>query len=259
MKLTLIGDGKYALSLPEAERVFLVGSLVMSLTHTSDAEFEITTSHPKSAVDRYLDLLRQPAGEPGEYEFSLAQSDLSLLLTLLRLCVTHVSDAEYEVVIGRRKGEGAAELTDLEDQAEGVFDEWIRQESDRKDATQLVLKLMGDLSLLADEVIVERVATEASEQGKAINAAERRRTIVQQAKIDALLAELKRRGTDVNAVLAGLLGSDDAGVRLAAATKLLGSNRAAQLTMEVLADRRSPRLSDAAGLALWRWRQRRIQ
>jgi hypothetical protein len=75
------------------------------------------------------------------------------------------------------------------------------------------------------EVVTYRLATEAAEYGKAIAGGERQRAMLLQAKVDAVLAELGRRGADVDAILAGLLGSDDAGVRFTAASKLLRLRR----------------------------------
>ena len=78
---------------------------------------------------------------------------------------------------------------------------------------------------------------------------------MQQAKIDALLAEFKRRGADLDAILSRLLGSDDAGVRYTAASQLVGSNSPARLTLETLANPGKPRLAKAAERALRRWRR----
>lgn len=256
MTLTLADDGEYVLALSAAERIFLVASLTTSQTHTGDAEYEITIGRSKSAADRDRDAWRLTEDEVGGYLLHLTQSELGFILASLRLCVTHVSDAEYEIVIGRRRPDSATELTDLEDQAELAFLARITQEVDRKGGWQLVLARMGDLSLLADEVLVDRLAAEASEQGKTIEAGERQRKLAQQAKIDAMLAELERRGTDVQAVLARLLGSDDAGVRLLAASKLLRSNPAARLTLESLANPGKPSLAQAAARTLRSRRQR---
>jgi len=256
VRLALTDAGEYTLALSVADRVFLVSSLIMSQTHTGDAEYEIVTGRSKDAGDAYLQGWRLTGSEGDGYALDLSQPDLDFVFRSLRLCVTHVSDAEYEIVIGRRRQESAAELSDLEDQAEAAFSERIKQEVDRKGGWQLVVARMGDLSLLAEEVLVDRLATEASEQGKAIDAGERQRALVLQSKIDAVLAELERRGADASAVLAGLLGSDDPGVRLLAASKLLRSNPAARLTLETLAKPGRPGLARAAERAL-RSRRRR--
>lgn len=256
MRLALTDTGEYALALPAADRAYLVSSLIMSRTHTGDAEYEIATGRSKGAGDAYLGDWRLTGGGNDGYVLTLSQSDLDFVFRSLRLCTTHVSDAEYEIVIGRPRQESAAELTDLEDQAELAFLARIRQEVDRKGGWQLVLARMGDLSLLADEVLVDRLTAEASEQGNAIEAGERQRSLVQQAKIDALLAELERRSVDVQAVLARLLNSADPGVRLHAASKLLRSNPAARLTLESLATPGNPGLAQAAARTLRGRRQR---
>lgn len=255
MKLTLTDTDEYALSLSEAERVFLTYSMVMSQTHVGDVEYEIVTGWPKSVADSHRDAWRMVADEAGGYVFTLAQSDLNFVLTSLRLCVTHVSDAEYEIVIGRRRQDSVNELAYLEDQAERAFSERISREVADKGGWQVSLARMGDLSLLADEVLTSRLAREAAELGAAIEGQERQRAMLQQAMIDALLAELRHRRADVNAVLARMLGSADAGARFTAASRLLPTSPAARVTLKALADPGKPELAKAAARVLRRWRR----
>lgn len=254
MKLTVTDGGEYALSLSKADRTFLVHSLITSQTHVGDVEYEIVTGWSKSVADSHRDAWRMAPDEAGGYVLTLAQSDLNFVLTSLRLCITHVSDAEYEIVIGRRRQDSANELAYLEDQAERAFSERISRELDGKNAWQVCLAMMGDLSLLADEVLTARLASEAAELGAAIEGQERQRAILLQAAIDALLAELRRRGADVNAVLARMLGSGDAGARFTAASRLLPTTPA-RVTLKALADPGKPELAKAAARVLRRWRR----
>ena len=259
MKLTLTDDDEYALTLSEADRVFLVYSMAMSQTHIGDAEYEIATGWSKSAADRHRDAWRLAADNAGNHLLTLAQSDLNLILISLRLCITHVSDAEHEIVIGRRKQDSANELTDLEDQAELAYSERITREMENKGGWRHALARMGDLSLLADDVLADRLAKEASELGIAIEGLERRRTLLQQVKSEALLAELNRRGSDVDAMLSRLLASSNVGVRFAAASELINSSSAARMTLETLADPGKPQLAKAAERTLRRWRRGEIR
>lgn len=193
MNLELTDDGEYALSLSGAERRFLVRSLITAQTHTGDAEYEIATGHAKDDDEDYLKIWRLTGDKAGGYVLTLAQSELNFVLVSLRLCVTHVSSAEYEIVIGARQADSAEQLSDLEDQAEQAFRERIRRELDSKDFWRILRKLMGDLELLGDGVLAERLAKEIAQEGVAIDRKERQRAIVQRFKIDALLAELERR------------------------------------------------------------------
>jgi hypothetical protein len=138
MNLDLTDDGEYVLSLSEADRHFLVRSLITAQTHTGDAEYEIATGHAKDDDEDYLKVWRLTGDKADGYVLTLAQSELNFVLVSLRLCVTHISVAD-------------------------------------------------------DDALAGRLATETAEKGVAIDRKERQRAIVQQFKIDALLAELERR------------------------------------------------------------------
>lgn len=190
------------------------------------------------------------------YMLTLSQDELDFISTSISLSRTHVSDSEYEIVIGRPKDIADEAYSDLVAQEHEVYQRRVYAELESKGAIAAVIRALGDLSALPEDQIVARILAESSERGRAIEDANRQVAILSQKKITSLVGELSDRGSDVAGIMRSMLEAEDPGVQLTAAEQLLPIDPPAGIrVLESLAVKRYARIAYTAELIL---RNRRI-
>jgi hypothetical protein len=185
------------------------------------------------------------------YVLALVQDELNFIITSLILSTTHVSDSEYEIIIGRPKNVASKDVHDLADQADEVYQQRVREELEGRGAISAAIRAMGDLSVLPEDQVMAKIRAEASARGRAVEDADRHHAIVSEEKIASLVGELLSRRADVAGFMRSMLKDDDPGVQLTAAEQLLAIDpMAGKSALESLAVKRYPHIAYSAVLAL---------
>lgn len=181
----------------------------------------------------------------GRYTLELDQGEFDFIKRCLLTALTHVSDAEYDIVIGRSKDAGDVIFHDLAFQEREAYAKRIYEELDREGAIAMMIEYMGDLTRLPDEEIFSRIKAEAVKWGQALDGGERRRSILTREALSALFAEVERRGADPGRALRSMLDGEDPGTRLAGAFFSLNRDPAAAVSVleSLSTDTRHPDIS----------------
>ncbi len=195
-----------------------------------------------------------------DYILTLSQGELNFIMDCLLIAVTHVSDAEYEIVIGKRKEAADHDISELAEQRHRTYTRRVRDELENSGAISVVLGSMGDLSVLTEDEITARITDAAARLGSAIEDGNRPQVILEREKIAALFGELNRRKADFRNSLRAMLDAADPGVQLTAAIYSLKTNSdQAVRILDALAVSRYARIAYEAELALKNWRERNTE
>lgn len=160
-----------------------------------------------------------------KYILSLHQDELNLVLDSLHIASTHVSDAEYEIVVGWNKTSADVFIDNLSSQIYAINYKRVRDELEAAGVIAMSVRSLGDTRVMSDDEVFALLVREADRWVEALEKGDRQHSIIHGENSILLIRQLVSRKDDPVSWLCSLYKQEDVGMRLAVAKCLLGIER----------------------------------